>query len=94
MKNQQIRIAQTRMHTYSSEFWEAGYRMIEPWFFLDNVMYDCNINELVSNNKKFVYPVYTTGHPATWLESSKGLVNILDKEILNYASKGLSLIHI
>jgi hypothetical protein len=94
MKNQPIRIAQTRMHTYSSEFSDAGYQTTEPWFFLDNVLYDCNIRELISNNKKFVYPVYTTGHPAIWLESRKGLVSTMDKEVLDYASKGQVLIYI
>ena len=94
MKNQQITIAQTNMHEKSSEFWDTGCALTAPWHHLTNVLYDHSVEYLIENNKKFIYPVYTTGHPAEWLMSHNGLLHTLDPSILQYAAKGKVLIYI
>lgn len=94
MKNQPIIVSKTRLHRKSAEFWEYGYDSIEPWFHLPNVQYGGNVNELIFENKKFVYPVYTLGHPSNWLMSKNGLLNVLEHNVLQYASKGNVLIYL
>lgn len=94
MKSQKITIARTTMHEKSDEFWDQGYEIVEPWFNLNDLLYNQNIATLIKDNKKFVYPVYTTGHPDNWLVSRKGLLNCFDISVLQYASKGKVLIYI
>jgi hypothetical protein len=94
MENQQITIAQTTMHKHSNEFWEVCYQPTEPWYHVNDVIYNHNARILIATNKKFIYPVYTTGHPSNWLVSRNGLIHLLDKDILQYAAKGNVLIYI
>jgi hypothetical protein len=95
MKTSRIIISTTDLHEKSEYFCKDKHKEVEPWSKIPNVLYDIPYQDIITSNKKFIFPIYTAGSPYNWLRSSNtGMLEFLDNTLLEYASTGKVLFYI